>query len=70
MVVKGRETVNGATTFKFVPPNTLLYSRMTETFHSFGFGSPVYIRTQILEAGFYMPQIVNKLKYNPADVFM
>ena len=54
IVVKGKETADGATTLELVPPNTLLYSRLAETFHRkfHDFGSPVYIRTQILEAGF------------------
>ena len=64
IVVKGRETVDGSTTFKLVPPKTLLYSRMAETYHRkfYDFGSPVYIRTQVLESGYYMPGIVKKLK--------
>ena len=43
MVVKGRETADGTTTFKLVPPNTLLYSRMAETFQRefHDFGSPL-----------------------------
>ena len=62
--MKGRETVDGSTTSKLAPPKTLLYSRMAETFHRkfHDFGSPVYIRTQILESGYYMPGIVKKLK--------
>ena len=64
IVVKGRETVDGSTTFKLVPPKTLLYSRMAETFQRkfCDFGSPVYIGTQVLESGYYMPGIVKKLK--------
>ena len=65
MYVKGRETENGATVFKLVPPSTMLYTKIAETFHKkyhiIG-GSPVYIRTKILEAGYYMPQIVQRLK--------
>ena len=33
VVVKGRETADGSTIFKLVPPNKLLYLRMAETFH-------------------------------------
>ena len=33
IVVRGRETAYGAIIFKLVLPNTLLYSRMAETFH-------------------------------------
>ena len=64
IVVKGRETVDGSTIFKLVPPKTLLYSRMAETFQRkfCDFGSPVYIGTQVLESGYYMPGIVKKLK--------
>ena len=62
MYVKGRETDNGATVFKLVPPSIM---QIAETFHKkyhiIG-GTPVYIRTQILEAGYYMPQIVKRLK--------
>ena len=65
MVVKGRETEYGATLFKLVPPRTMLYTKIPETFHRkyhlIG-GSPVYIRTQILKAGYYTPQIVKRLK--------
>ena len=65
MFVKGRETEYGATVFKLVPPRTMLYTKIAETFHRkyhlLG-GSPVYIRTQILEVGYYMPQIVKRLK--------
>ena len=47
--VKGRETEYCATVFKLVPPSTMLYTKIAETFHRkyhlLG-GSPVYIRTQ------------------------
>jgi hypothetical protein len=63
VIVKGRDTAVGSTTFKLVPPKTLLYRVLAESFHQkYYFGSPVYIRAQILEAGYYMPQIVKKLK--------
>ena len=43
MYVKGRETENGATVFKLVPPSTMLYTKIAETFpkkyHVIG-GSP------------------------------
>ena len=65
MFVKGRETEYGATVFKLVPPHTMLYTKIAETlyrkYHLLG-GSSVYIRTQILEAGYYRPQIVKRLK--------
>ena len=64
LIVKGRDTAVGSTEFKLVPPKTLLYRVLAESFHRkyHDFGSPVYIRAQILEAGYYMPQIIKKLK--------
>ena len=64
LVVKGRDTFNGTTEFNLVPPHTMLYTRLAETFHQKyrSFGSPVYIRTQLLDAGYYLPQVTKRLK--------
>ena len=64
-IVKGRDTAHGSTWYHLVPPKTLLYSRIAETYHRKFHGikaSPVYIKTQILESGYYMPGILKRLK--------
>ena len=63
-MVKGRTTYIGPTEYKLVPPHSILYRRLAETFHRkyHTFGSPVYIRAQLLENGYYLPQIVKRLK--------
>jgi hypothetical protein len=64
LIVKGRDTFNGTTEFNLVPPHTMLYTRLAETFHQkyHSFASPVYIRTQLLDAGYYLPQVTKRLK--------
>ena len=63
MMVKGRNTFMGPTEYKLVPPHSILYRRLAETFHRkyHTFGSPVYIRAQLLESGYCLPQIVKRL---------
>ena len=50
-VVIGRETYLGTTRFLLVPPHTVLYTLMAQTFHQkyHLVGSPVYILKQILD---------------------
>ena len=65
LMLRGRDTIYGTTEYKLVPTKTLLYHRMTETYHSKFHkmaASPVYIRAQMLADGFYVPQAVQRLK--------
>ena len=63
-LVKGRDTENGPTEYKLVPPKTLLFARIAATFHQkhHAYGSPVYIRSRILDSGYYMPHVIKTLK--------
>ena len=63
-LVIGRETYLGSTKFKLVPPHTTLYALIAESFHQkyHAFGSPVFIRKQLLDHGFYLPHVVARLK--------
>ena len=65
LMLRGRDTIYGETKFKLVPTKTLLYSRLTETYHSKYHkmaASQIYIRSQMLADGFYIPQAVQRLK--------
>ena len=64
LMLKGRDTVYGETLFKLVPTKTLLYDRLMETYHAKFHrvaGSPLYIRSQLLNDGFYVPRAVKRL---------
>ena len=64
LTLKGRDTVYGETLFKLVPTKTLLYDRLLETYHARFHrvaGSPIYIRSQLLNDGFYVPRAVKRL---------
>ena len=61
-VLKGRKTPRGETVMKIVPPNTLLYNRITRTYHERYEQSPQYIQAQMIKDGYYCPGIVNRLK--------
>ena len=65
LMLRGRDTSYGKTVFKLVPTKTMLYQRLTETYHrKFHHiaASPVYIRAQLLSDGFYVPAAVQRLK--------
>ena len=50
---------------RLVPPKTLLYKRITDTFHQKYHSmqaSPVFIRAQIQRAGYYVPSLLKRLK--------
>ena len=63
--VKGRNTYAGDTKYLLCPPKTLLYSKICQTFHEkyhHMAGSPAYIRSQLLDSGFYLPHVIKTLK--------
>ena len=65
LMLRGRDTIYGKTEFKLVPTKTLLYNRLKETYHMKFHkmaASPIYIRSQMLADGFYIPQAVQRLK--------
>ena len=63
-IVKGGDTVYSVTELKLVPPKTLLYKRIAESYHrKYHFiQSASYIRAAILADNLYMPQIQKYLK--------
>jgi hypothetical protein len=64
LMLKGRDTIHGETKYKLVPTKSLLYDRITETYHAKYHrmaGSPVYIRAQMLSDGYYVPHVVKRL---------
>ena len=61
LMLRGRDTIHGQTKFKLVPTKSLLFQRLTETYHSKYHkmaASPKYIRSQMLADGFYIQQAV------------
>ena len=65
--VVGRKTyaAPAGVQFKLVPPRSILYKRITDTYHQkfHGMqGSPVYIRAQIQRDGYYLPSLIKRLK--------
>ena len=59
---KGRETVNGPTLLKIVPKNTRLYNRISSEFHRKYHRGAVYTRANMLQAGYYLPAALQRLK--------
>lgn len=60
-VLKGRRTILGDTIMKLVPPDTLLYNRISTSYHTKYELSPQFINTQLIKDGYYCPGIVKRL---------
>ena len=60
--VRGRNTVSGVTQLLLVPPHTLLYDRISSTFHKKTHRKGIYVRGQLLRSGYYLPSALPRLK--------
>ena len=62
ITLMGRKTPTGQTMMKLIPTNTLLYNRISRSFHERYELSPQYIQCQMIKSGFYLPAAIKRLK--------
>ena len=61
VVLKGRKTIDGKQTMKLVPPKTMLYNKLTSSYHRKYHMSPAFIATQMIPK-YYCPGLMKRLK--------
>ena len=62
ITLMGRKTPTGQTMMKLIPTNTLLYNRISRSFHEKYEMSPQYVQCQMIKNGFYLPAAIKRLK--------
>lgn len=63
VVLRGRKTPKGKTSMKLVPKDTLLFQRITHTYHSqHKYDSAEAVSTQLIKDGYYVPGLVQRLQ--------
>ena len=61
-VLRTRKTPNGYIYLKLVPPKSMLFHRLTTSYHRKYEASPQYIQAQLIRDGYYIPGVVKRLK--------
>ena len=63
IILRGRKTPRGKTSMKLVPKNSILYQRITHTYHNMHrYDSAEAVSTQLIKDGYYVPGLVQRLQ--------